>query len=410
MSKTVNTKILLRNDTAANWSTNNPTLGKGQIGVEIDTKKFKFGDGSTPWNSLGYGAGADIALATASNNGLLSSSDFSKLAGIESGADQNVIEVVKVNNSALTPDANKAVNITVPTKTSDITNDSGFITTSDIPEGAAASTTVPKMNGTATVGTELAFARGDHVHPSDTTKVDKVNGKGLSTNDYTTAEKEKLAGIAAGAEVNVQSDWNATTGDAAILNKPTTLAGYGITDAMTASEIESAINTAITSVFSYKGTKATVSALPSSGNTVGDVWHVTADGGEYVWNGTAWQELGSAIDLSGYLQSVTVAGVTLTPSSSTITVNQIKTALGLGDAAYKGVDTSIAAGSSSANVPTAAAVASYVASNSTKVEASNTNGNIKINNVETTVYTLPSTTLDSSDTLILDCGNSATNY
>lgn len=410
MSKTVSTKILLRNDTAANWSINNPILGKGQIGVEIDTKKFKFGDGSTPWNSLGYGAGADIALATASNNGLLSSSDFSKLAGIESGADQNVIEVVKVNNSALTPDANKAVNITVPTKTSDITNDSGFITTSDIPEGAAASTTVPKMDGTAAVGTELAFARGDHVHPSDTTKVDKVAGKGLSTNDYTTAEKEKLAGIAAGAEVNVQSDWNATTGDAAILNKPTTLAGYGITDAMTASEIESAINTAITSVFSYKGTKATVSALPSSGNTVGDVWHVTADGGEYVWNGTAWQELGSAIDLSGYLQSVTVAGITLTPSSSTITVNQIKTALGLGDAAYKGVDTSIAAGSSSANVPTAAAVASYVASNSTKVEASNTNGNIKINNVETTVYTLPSTTLDSSDTLILDCGNSATNY
>ena len=410
MSKTVNTKILLRNDTAANWSTNNPTLGKGQIGVEIDTKKFKFGDGSTPWNSLGYGAGADIALATASNNGLLSSSDFSKLAGIESGAEQNVIEVVRVNNSPLTPDANKAVNITVPTKTSDITNDSGFITTADIPEGAAASTTVPKMNGTAAVGTELAFARGDHVHPSDTTKVDKEAGKGLSSNDYTTAEKEKLAGIAAGAEVNVQSDWNATTGDAAILNKPTTLAGYGITDAMTASEIESAINTAITSVFSYKGTKATVSALPSSGNTVGDVWHVTADGGEYVWNGTTWQELGSAIDLSGYLQSVTVAGVTLTPSSSTITVNQIKTALGLGDAAYKGVDTSIAAGSSSANVPTAAAVASYVASNSTKVEASNTNGNIKINNVETTVYTLPSTTLDSSDTLILDCGNSATNY
>lgn len=51
-------------------------------------------------------------------------------------------------------------------------------------------------------------------------KVDKVSGKGLSTNDYTTAEKNKLAGIAAGAEVNVQSDWNATSGDAMILNKP----------------------------------------------------------------------------------------------------------------------------------------------------------------------------------------------
>ena len=52
-------------------------------------------------------------------------------------------------------------------------------------------------------------------------KVDKETGKGLSTNDYTTADKTKLAGIAAGAEVNVKADWNAESGDAQILNKPT---------------------------------------------------------------------------------------------------------------------------------------------------------------------------------------------
>ena len=51
-------------------------------------------------------------------------------------------------------------------------------------------------------------------------KVDKVSGKGLSTNDYTTDEKNKLAGIAANAEVNVNADWNAVSGDAQILNKP----------------------------------------------------------------------------------------------------------------------------------------------------------------------------------------------
>jgi hypothetical protein len=53
-------------------------------------------------------------------------------------------------------------------------------------------------------------------------KVDKVEGKGLSTNDYTTDEKNKLSGIAAGAEVNVQSDWNQTddTQDDYIKNKP----------------------------------------------------------------------------------------------------------------------------------------------------------------------------------------------
>lgn len=53
-------------------------------------------------------------------------------------------------------------------------------------------------------------------------KVDKISGKGLSTNDYTTAEKDKLSGIASGAEVNVQSDWNQTdtTADDYIKNKP----------------------------------------------------------------------------------------------------------------------------------------------------------------------------------------------
>ncbi len=53
------------------------------------------------------------------------------------------------------------------------------------------------------------------------TYVAKEEGKGLSTNDYTTTEKNKLAGIAAGAEVNVNADWNASSGDAQILNKPT---------------------------------------------------------------------------------------------------------------------------------------------------------------------------------------------
>lgn len=51
-------------------------------------------------------------------------------------------------------------------------------------------------------------------------KVDKVAGKGLSTEDYTTAEKNKLSGIASGAEVNVNADWNSVTGDSQIFNRP----------------------------------------------------------------------------------------------------------------------------------------------------------------------------------------------
>lgn len=86
-----------------------------------------------------------------------------------------------------------------PTKTSQIINDSGFITATDLPENATASGTTPKMAGIADAGTEDAFARGDHVHPSDAQKVDKIIGKGLSSNDYTTTEKNKLASIAENA-------------------------------------------------------------------------------------------------------------------------------------------------------------------------------------------------------------------
>lgn len=73
--------------------------------------------------------------ATQSADGLMSSTDkqnldnaVQKLSGIDASADVNVIETIKVNDSALTPDSNKAVNITVPTKVGDLTNDSGFIT------------------------------------------------------------------------------------------------------------------------------------------------------------------------------------------------------------------------------------------------------------------------------------------
>lgn len=107
---------------------------------------------------------------------------------------------------------------TIPSKTSDLTNDSGFITEEadpTVPAWAKASTKP------AYTASEILYNAQVTVAQAFNTKVDKVTGKGLSTNDYTTEEKEKLAGIATGAEVNVNADWNATSGDAQILNKPT---------------------------------------------------------------------------------------------------------------------------------------------------------------------------------------------
>ena len=43
-----------RRDTAANWTSANPTLAAGELGIETDTSKFKTGDGTTAWTSLAY--------------------------------------------------------------------------------------------------------------------------------------------------------------------------------------------------------------------------------------------------------------------------------------------------------------------------------------------------------------------
>jgi hypothetical protein len=47
-------QIQLRRDTAANWTSANPTLALGEFGMETDTMLYKIGDGATAWNSLSY--------------------------------------------------------------------------------------------------------------------------------------------------------------------------------------------------------------------------------------------------------------------------------------------------------------------------------------------------------------------
>lgn len=84
------------------------------------------------------------STATTSANGLMSSADKSKLDGIAVGAQVNVLESVKINGTALTP-TSKAVDITVPTKVSDITNDSGYQTAQQV--SSAISSAVSGITG-----------------------------------------------------------------------------------------------------------------------------------------------------------------------------------------------------------------------------------------------------------------------
>lgn len=151
-----------------------------------------------------------------------------RVQGLETtGGQPNVIETVKVNGVAQEV-SEKAVNIAVPTKVSELANDSLFQTNSEVAQAiqtAIAKTghasfkkvdAVPDaetaednvmylvMNSKTKHYDIYAKAENEVVLLDDTTVdltnyVEKEEGKGLSTNDYTTEEKEKLAGIAEGA-------------------------------------------------------------------------------------------------------------------------------------------------------------------------------------------------------------------
>lgn len=135
-------------------------------------------------------------------------------------------------------------------------------------------------------------------------KVDKVEGKGLSSNDFTSAEKTKLEGLenytlpAATAEtlggVKVGPGLNVVDG---LLSAT----GGGTADSVDWSNIQNkpdlALKSDITGLYNYKGSKVNYAALPESGNQVGDVWNVEDTGMNYAWDGEKWDALGESFEI-----------------------------------------------------------------------------------------------------------------
>ena len=138
------------------------------------------------------------------------------------------------------------------------------------------------------------------------TKVNVETGKGLSTNDYTTAEKEALAKVVQDVEGIV-----AVGGQANVIETVKVDGVALVPDEAKAVNIDLsayALKSDIVSAMFWRGTVATVDALPTDA-AVGDIYHVTATGGEHAWDGSAWQELGSILDLSAYSTTEQVNGL-----------------------------------------------------------------------------------------------------
>lgn len=89
-----NAQIQLRRDTAANWTSVNPILALGEMGLETDTRKIKFGDGTTAWTGLSY-ISSEAALSV-TGTGFVHAT-----AGVVDGA-AKLVDTADINNGQVT--------------------------------------------------------------------------------------------------------------------------------------------------------------------------------------------------------------------------------------------------------------------------------------------------------------------
>ena len=149
-------------------------------------------------------------------------------------------------------------------------------------------------------------------------KVDKDGAKVLSTNDYTSAEKEKLAGVAYNANayvlpnatadtlggIKVGTNLSVNNGVLSAVDTTYDVATHGVSGLMSANDKKKldefsaastyALKSDIAAAINYKGSVPLYTALPTNPN-VGDMYNVTANEKNYVWSGTDWDDLGGTV-------------------------------------------------------------------------------------------------------------------
>ena len=64
-------EIQLKRGLAAAWAEKNPVLKEGEVGLELDTKKYKVGDGTSTWSDLEYWGGGELGEITSIDGGLV---------------------------------------------------------------------------------------------------------------------------------------------------------------------------------------------------------------------------------------------------------------------------------------------------------------------------------------------------
>ena len=216
---------------------------------------------------------------------------------IAEGGEPNTIETISVNGTNVAPDAQKNVALSIPTQTSQLTNNgdgtSNFATEAYVAQNGGKIDKI-QVNGVDQTITNKTVNVVVPTKVSDLTNDgDGTAGSEFATKAYVDQNGGKIDVIKVNnvAQTITNKEVNITVPTA--VSSLTNDSGY-----QTASQVQTAISAAVASAYKYKGSVATVSDLPASGNTVGDVYDVQSNGINYAWTGTEWDALGQLIDTS----------------------------------------------------------------------------------------------------------------
>ena len=217
-----------------------------------------------------------------------------KLSGIETGAEVNV----NADWNATSGDAQILNKPTIPSisglatvtyvDTQDALKQNNITLTTTGTSGAStlvgATLNIPQYNGATnltTSQTSTNFTINSSTGDDAVVPLGNGSNAGATLNDYTTVEKNKLAGIAVGAEVNVNADWNAVSGDAQILNKPT-ISGTNTGDQnlQQVTDLGASTTTPITANSFVKSGGTSSQILAADGSVITAGTNITITGGQ----------------------------------------------------------------------------------------------------------------------------------
>lgn len=150
------TQIQIRRGTAAQWTSANPTLASGEFGYETDTGKFKIGDGSTAWNSLGYKGAGTVTSITAGTGLSGGSITTSGTIAIDTATTVDVSTAQTLTNKTLTaPVINLSLNAQTGTTYTFVLADNGKLVTAS--NASAQTYTIP-------TNASVAYATGAQIN------------------------------------------------------------------------------------------------------------------------------------------------------------------------------------------------------------------------------------------------------